>query len=69
MIATAIALASGFSLVNLLVYLLVLAIVIYIVYLIVQWLPLPGPVKQIAVLIIGLVGLLYVLSALGVMSL
>lgn len=59
------ALVSSLGLVHLLIYLLVLAIVIYVVVLVLGMLPLPPGVRQIAALIVGLVGLLYVLSALG----
>lgn len=53
------------SLINLLIWLLVLAIVIYVVYLILGMLPLPGNVKTIATLVLGLIFLLILLNHLG----
>lgn len=58
-------LAAG-GLVSFLVYLLILAIVIYVVVLVLNMIPLPQPVKTIALLIIGLVALIFLLHALGI---
>ncbi len=51
--------------IGLLVYLLVLLIVLYVVKLVMDAIPLPENIKMIAMLIIGLVALLGVLSRLG----
>lgn len=51
--------------IELLVTLLLLAIVIYVVNLIIGMLALPPQVKTIVYIIAGLIGLLYLLSRLG----
>lgn len=53
------------NLVGLLVTLLVLAVIVYVVKLVMDMLPLPDPVKLIAYLILGLVGLIVLLNILG----
>ncbi len=52
--------------ISLLIGLLILALVVYVAFLIVGMLPLPGPVKQIVVIILALVFLLMLLQRLGI---
>jgi predicted membrane channel-forming protein YqfA (hemolysin III family) len=56
------------GLLGLLMTLLILAIVIYVVKLIMDMLPLPDPVKLIAYLILGLVGLIVLMNLIGVQA-
>lgn len=51
--------------ISFLVTLLIIAVIVYAAVLLVNYLPLPQPVKTIAFLIVGLIGLLYLLSSLG----
>jgi hypothetical protein len=51
--------------IELLVTLLILAVVIYVVFLILQQIPLPPTVKQIAYIIIGLIFLVILLDKAG----
>lgn len=53
------------GLIPLLIGLLVLAIIAYCIFLVVGMLPLPSPIKQLAVIIISLILLLVLLSKLG----
>ena len=53
-------------LIDVLVALIVIAILIYVVNLVIGMLGLPAEVKTIALLIIGLIALLYILSLFGV---
>ena len=55
-------------LITLLVTLLVIAVVIWVVGLIIDMLALPPQVKTIAMVIIGLIGLFYILSLFGVVA-
>lgn len=50
---------------GLLLSLLVLVIVVYVAKLVLDSLPLPPPIKTIAYLIVGLVGLIWLLRQLG----
>lgn len=52
--------------ISLLIGLLILAIIIYVVNLILAQLALPPVVKTIAYLIVGIIGLIWLLSALGI---
>ena len=53
-------------LIDVLVALIVIAIIIYVVNLVIDMLSLPPQVKTIALLIIGLIALIYILSLFGV---
>lgn len=59
------AFASG-GLINFLIYLLVLAVVVYCVVLVLNMFPLPAPVKTIAMIIVGLIALIVLLQAIGI---
>lgn len=54
---------------NILIDLLILAVVLYVANLIIDMLTLPAQVKTIALLIIGLIGLVLLLNQLGVSTL
>ena len=54
------------SIISLLVSLLVVALVVYVVKLIIDVIPLPQPVKTIALIIVGIIALVYILSLFGV---
>lgn len=54
------------QLISLLIYLLVAAIVLYAVHLVIGMLALPAQVKTIALIIVGLVALLWILNTLGI---
>ena len=56
------------SLIGLLVALLVIVVVIYIVRLLLPMLGLPEPINTVVLLVIGLAGLLWLLSAVGVLG-
>ena len=56
------------SLIGLLIALLVVVVVVYIIRLLLPMLGLPEPINTVVLLIIGLVGLLWLLSASGVWS-
>ncbi len=52
--------------ITLLITLLVLALVIYCVKLVIDMLPLPPVVKTLALIIVGIIALVYLLSVLGI---
>lgn len=60
--------AAG-GLINLLIWLLVFALVIYVVYWVLGMMSLPGKVREIACLILGLIFLLVLLQRLGFITL
>lgn len=49
-----------------LISLLVLALIVYAVKLVIDLLPLPATVKTIALIIVGIIGLIYLLNFIGV---
>jgi hypothetical protein len=51
--------------ISFLVFLLLFAIVLYAVYLIIGALSLPDPIRQLALLIVGVIGLIYLLDRFG----
>jgi hypothetical protein len=55
-----------FTLIGFLVNALVMAVVIYVIYLILGMVNLPSPIKNIVYLILGVILILWVLSATGV---
>jgi hypothetical protein len=59
--------ASG--LLGLLIWLLIFALVVYVIYLILGMLPLPQPIKNIVLIIVGVLLLIYLLSRLGLFAL
>ena len=54
------------DLIGLLLLVLILLIVVYAVKVLIDWIELPGPVRTVALLLVGAVALLLVLSKLGV---
>ncbi len=62
MLLAAVGFIGGGGLVGLLIGLLVLAVVLYVVKLIIDMLPLPANIKQIALLVVGVVFLLLLLQ-------
>lgn len=52
--------------ISILLSILVLVVIVYVVTLVINMLNLPGPVKQIALLIVGLCALLWLLGVFGV---
>lgn len=54
--------------INLLAALLIMALVLYACYLFVNWLPLPEPAKQIAILLIAIIGLVWIFQKLGILA-
>jgi hypothetical protein len=57
---------EGSGLINLLIGLLIFAIVVWLVYFILGYIPLPEPIKTIALVVIGIILLLVLLRMLGV---
>lgn len=52
--------------VSFLVTLLILALVVYVIKLVIDMLPLPSVVKTIALIIVGIIALVYLLQTIGV---